>query len=67
MLRASARTMAESSGTTYEEVIEEMARSNPQGRLVQPEEVAALVAYCCSDAAGSLTMEDIQVSAGAWW
>ena len=67
MLRASARTMAEDSGQSYEEVIRAMARSNPQGRLVQPEEVAALVAYCCSDAAGSLTMEDIQVSAGAWW
>lgn len=67
MLRESARTMAESSGRRYDEIIAEMAASNPQGRLVQPEEVASLVAYCCSDAAAGLTMEDIQISAGAWW
>jgi NAD(P)-dependent dehydrogenase (short-subunit alcohol dehydrogenase family) len=67
MLRASARTMASSQGRSYEEVIADMASSNPQGRLVQPGEVAALVAYCCSDAAAGLTMEDIQVNAGAWW
>ncbi|MDE0714686.1 MAG: 3-oxoacyl-ACP reductase, partial [Gammaproteobacteria bacterium] len=36
-------------------------------RLVQPEEIGALVAFCCSDAAAGLTMEDIQVNAGAWW
>ena len=67
MLRASARTMAEASGRRYADIIEEMARSNPQGRLVQPEEIAAMVTYCCSDAAAGLTMEDIQVNAGAWW
>ncbi|MXZ80327.1 MAG: SDR family oxidoreductase [Gammaproteobacteria bacterium] len=67
MLRQSARTMAESSGKTYEEVVREMAQSNPQNRLVQPDEIGALVAFCCSDAAAGLTMEDIQVNAGAWW
>ena len=67
MLRQSARTMAQSSGRTDEEIIREMAKSNPQDRLVQPEEIGALVAFCCSDAAAGLTMEDIQVNAGAWW
>ena len=67
MLRASARTRAERSGRSDEVVIQDMARSDPQGRLVQPEEIAALVAYCISDAAAGLTMEDIQVNAGAWW
>lgn len=67
MLRQSARIMAETSGSTYEKVLQEMAKSNPQGRLVQPEEIGALVAFCCSDAAAGLTMEDVQVSAGAWW
>ncbi|MEL6588384.1 MAG: 3-oxoacyl-ACP reductase, partial [Pseudomonadota bacterium] len=31
------------------------------------QEIAALVAFLCSDAAPALTMEDIQVNAGAHW
>ncbi len=41
--------------------------SNPQGRVVQPGEIAAIVAFCCSEAAPALTNEDIQVNAGADW
>ena len=39
----------------------------PQQRLVQPEEIAATVAFLCRDEALGITMEDIQVNAGAWW
>ncbi len=67
MLRASARTMAKKSGRTQAEEIAAMGASNPQNRLIQPEEIAALAAFCCSDAAAGLTMEDIQVNAGALW
>lgn len=41
--------------------------SNPQGKLVQPDEVAELVAYLASDAARALTMADYQVNAGSLW
>lgn len=41
--------------------------SNPQGRLVQPEEVAALVDFFCSPVAPGLTNVDIQINAGADW
>ncbi len=67
MLHASSREMAARSGRTVESELEAIASSNPQGRLVQPRDVAALVAFCCSDAAGAITMEDIQVNAGALW
>lgn len=41
--------------------------SNPQGALVQPEEIAALVSFLVSDAGRAITMEDIQVNAGSLW
>ncbi|MGI9353139.1 MAG: SDR family NAD(P)-dependent oxidoreductase [Rhizobiaceae bacterium] len=58
---------AKARGTTQEQAREKLHGSNPQGRLVQPEEIANLVAFCCSDAAPALTNEDIQVNAGAIW
>ncbi|MEM6588412.1 MAG: SDR family oxidoreductase [Pseudomonadota bacterium] len=67
MLRASAAKMAEATGRTIEDEIADIAASNPQNRLVQASEIAALVAFACSDAAPSLTMEDIQINAGAQW
>jgi len=67
MLRESAKTIAKNTGRTQAEEIAIMGESNPQNRLIQPEEIAALVAFCCSDAAAGLTMEDIQVNAGALW
>ena len=67
MLLESAKLMADKAGTTVEQEIEAMAQSNPQKRLIQPAEVAAVVAFCCSEEARSLTMEDIQVAAGALW
>ncbi len=67
MLHASSREMASRSGRSVAQELDAIASSNPQGRLVQPQDVATLAAFCCSDAAGALTMEDIQVNAGALW
>jgi len=67
MLRSSIETMAGSSGQTIEQVRAEIASSNPQNRLVQPEEIAELVSFLCSDLSPALTMEDIQINAGAHW
>ncbi|RKF17086.1 SDR family oxidoreductase [Roseovarius spongiae] len=67
MLHQSAETMARASGRSAEDEIADLARANPQNRLVQPREIAALVAFLCSDAAPALTMEDISVNAGAHW
>ena len=41
--------------------------SNPQGRLVQPEEIASLIAFACSETCPGLSNEDIQINAGAIW
>ena len=54
-------------GIDLEQAQANITKSNPQGRVVQPEEVAAIVAFCCSEAAPALTNEDIQVNAGADW
>ena len=43
----------------------EPPRLPPIGRLIQPEEVASLVAYLVSDAAAAITGQDIQVCGGA--
>jgi NAD(P)-dependent dehydrogenase (short-subunit alcohol dehydrogenase family) len=67
MLREVAAKLAQKSDRTQAEQIAIMGASNPQNRLIQPGEIAALVAFCCSEEAAGLTMEDIQVSAGAFW
>ena len=67
MLQNSIKKMAEQSGKTPESQKEEIAAANPQHRLVQPQEIAELVSFLCSDLSPALTMEDIQVNAGAHW
>ena len=63
---------AEIRHTIEQHITKEAARkalkaSNPQGRLVQAKEIAALVVFACGDTCPALTNEDIQVNAGALW
>lgn len=57
-------TIVAKTGQTAEAAIAALARSNPQNRLVQPEEVAASVAYLCRDDAASLTGQSLVVAGG---
>ena len=57
----------EGRGRTPDEAVAEIARANPQGRIVQPGEIAALATFLCRDDARGITMENIGVTGGALW
>jgi 3-oxoacyl-[acyl-carrier protein] reductase len=42
-------------GRSRDEVLDSVAKGRPLGRLAQPEEIAAVVAFLCSDRAGYVT------------
>lgn len=67
MMRRSLARKAERDGSALDEEMAAVAALNPTGRLVQPEQLAALTVHLCSDAAGTTTMQDIVVSGGAGW
>jgi len=67
MLQSSIRKMAQRSGRTSAEEKQHIESSNPQNRLVQPIEIAELTSFLCSDLSPALTMEDVQINAGALW
>lgn len=51
-------------GGDAEEVIRSFGRAHPIGRIGEAEEVAALVAFLCSEEAGFLTGADIRIDGG---
>ncbi len=51
-------------GRSREEAITELAKSNPQGRLVQPDEVASVVAWLCLSDSQVITGQAIAVAGG---
>jgi NAD(P)-dependent dehydrogenase (short-subunit alcohol dehydrogenase family) len=50
-----------------EAYIADVEAANPQGRLIEPEEIGALALFLCSENARGLTMQDLTVSAGSLW
>lgn len=57
----------EGMGRTVAEAMADIAAQNPQQRIIQPDEIAALVAFLCSQGAKGITAENIQVTGGALW
>lgn len=67
MFDSSIRIQAENAGISVEQEIGKIVDAMPQRRIVQPRELGALAAFLCHDDALGITMEDIQVNAGAFW
>lgn len=57
----------EGKGRTPEDAMADIAAQNPQQRIIQPGEVAALAAYLCREDARGITAENIQITGGAMW
>jgi NAD(P)-dependent dehydrogenase (short-subunit alcohol dehydrogenase family) len=58
----------EGKGRTPEQFLaESVVKTNPQGRVLQPEEVGNVAAYLCREESFGITGENIQVTAGALW
>ena len=64
MLEDSVRRIVDKTGRTVEQARASLAATNPQGRFIQPQEVAAAVLWLCSEAAGSITGQAISLSGG---
>ena len=67
MAERDAEQEAARQGMSAEEVWAERAAENPAGRVVQPEEIADVVAYLSSPAAAAVNGEAITVSLGSLW
>jgi NAD(P)-dependent dehydrogenase (short-subunit alcohol dehydrogenase family) len=64
MLEQSIKRVMEKTGRSEEEARRGFVETNPNHRLIQPDEVAAAVMWLVSDAAVSVTGQAIAVSGG---
>ena len=64
MVSRSLDTIAERTGMDREQALAELVRSNPQGRLIKPAEIAETVLWLCSPNSASITGQAIAVAGG---
>jgi NAD(P)-dependent dehydrogenase (short-subunit alcohol dehydrogenase family) len=64
LVREAIDRIVDKTGRSREAATAELARTNPQGRLVQPGEVAGLVAFLCRRDNAALTGQAIAVAGG---
>ena len=64
LLEAAVANISQKTGRSHAEARAELERLNPQGRLVEPEEVAETVLWLCTAAAQAINGQAISVSGG---
>ncbi len=64
LIAGAVRNIVDTTGRSSAEARAELARSNPQGRLITPEEVAQTVAFLCRPDAASITGQAIAIAGG---
>ena len=64
MLDRSIETITQKTGKTEEEAKQLLSANNPQGKLIQPEEVAQTVRWLCAESSSSMTGQSIVIAGG---
>lgn len=64
LVAGSIHNIMRKTGRTREQAIAELAKHNPQGRLIAPREVANAVLWLCDENAGAITGQAIAVAGG---
>jgi NAD(P)-dependent dehydrogenase (short-subunit alcohol dehydrogenase family) len=64
LVSGSIDTIMKKTGRSREQAAAELAKHNPQGRLVTPGEVADTVLWLCGEGAGAVTGQAIAVAGG---
>ncbi len=67
MAARTATRMAGERGVTTSEIWQEWAAASPAGRVVEPHEVAEVIAFLVSEVAGAVNGEAVTVSVGSTW
>jgi 3-hydroxybutyrate dehydrogenase len=64
LIAGSIDTIMKKTGRSHEQAVAELAKHNPQGRLVTPAEVADAVLWLCGEGAGAITGQTIAIAGG---